>query len=574
MPKKYTLMKIFLIFKIIITSSCAYFNYFYNANEFYDQAQIQILDLKEGEKFSSTIVDLLDKTIQRCNIVIDQYPDSKFIHPALSLKSKALFYKKDYVLSRSTLEKLSSYPINELLKIESKLWVFKCNWYIENNKSVIDSLNIIIKNSYSFNNKEQKLIISTAYLTLANIYEEINMIDSSLFYLNQRSLIAKDRSSRMKASYLIAEKAYKEKKYKIALENFKKTANFHPSIKINKYSNLMVIRIYRELEMWNEASLMIELLINDEKFESIKPELLLELANLNLYKNKLNESIEVFQQITENYPKTIASAEAYFKIANFSLDVEKNYSKAKKLYDNVELDYPESIFVSTSKSRVNEINLVESYFDSIKISKENLIEDSTNYDIIEKITYYYYNIAEIEAFRFNHIKEGISYFNLIVNQYPTSSSSPKSLFSLFYLYEKNSQFDLAKSIQTTLLKEYPDSDYSRFISNSIGLNVKDLAGEKMTQAELLINKNPDNSISIYKNILNDFPNTSYASSISLAIAYIYDYNLNDFDSAYSEYKSLIKKHPSSDQAIFASKRLIIMDKAYEFLSDSLSIKNE
>ena len=40
----------------------------------------------------------------------------------------------------------------------------------------------------------------------------------------------------MKASYLIAEKAYNEKKYDIALENFKKTANFHPSIKINKYS--------------------------------------------------------------------------------------------------------------------------------------------------------------------------------------------------------------------------------------------------------------------------------------------------------------------------------------------------
>ena len=163
MTKKYTLIKTFLIFKIILISSCAYFNYFYNANEFYEEAQIQILDLKEGEKFSPLIIDLLDKTIQRCNIVIDQYSDSKFIQPALLLKAKALFYKKDYVLSRSTLEKLSLYPIHESLKIESKLWVYKCDWYIKNTKSIIDSINVVIKNPKLLSNKEKKLIISTAY---------------------------------------------------------------------------------------------------------------------------------------------------------------------------------------------------------------------------------------------------------------------------------------------------------------------------------------------------------------------------------------------------------------------------
>ena len=94
----------------------------------------------------------------------------------------------------------------------------------------------------------------------------------------------------------------------------------------------MVIRILRELKKWDEAAVIIESLVNNEKFESINAELLLELSNLLLTQNKLNESIDVFQQITEKYPKTIFSAEAYFNIGNYSLDIEKNYSKAKKMY--------------------------------------------------------------------------------------------------------------------------------------------------------------------------------------------------------------------------------------------------
>ena len=55
---------------LIFSSGCAYFNYFYNANQFFDQAQSEILDLKDGEDFSPTIINLFNQTIDRCNIVI------------------------------------------------------------------------------------------------------------------------------------------------------------------------------------------------------------------------------------------------------------------------------------------------------------------------------------------------------------------------------------------------------------------------------------------------------------------------------------------------------------------------
>ncbi len=560
---------------LLFSSGCAYFNYFYNANAFYDQAQSQILDLKDGEDFSPSIIDLFNKTIERCNIVIDNYPDSRFVSPALFLKAKAHFFKKDYVLSKSSLENLSSFDLNDFQIMESELWKHRSNWYILNEKKTFSEIKKIINKSKSLKKNDQRLILLTSYLALAQMYEEIDMIDSSLYFLNQRSLISKDRSSRMKESYLIAEKAYNKKKYDIALENFKKTSNFHPSIKINEYSNLMVIRILRELNKLDEATFKIESLINDEKFNSIKPELLLELANLLLTQSKLDESNDVFQQITENYPNTIFSAESYFKIGNHALDIEKNYSKSKKMYENVELEFPSSIYVSTSRSRIKEINLIELYQDSIKTYKESVSKDSIvvkNF-LEEKISFFYYSIAEIESFRFNHIDKGINYFNIIVNEYPNSSYSPKSLFSLYFLYEKKLNDKLKMDARNKLLKNYSDTDYSRFLSNSIGIDIKDLAAERMLNAENLINQNPSEAIILYKSILEEFPKTSYSSSIILSIAHIYDFILNDFHSAYSYYKLVRENDPLSDQALYASKRLIVMDKAYNMLPDSLLIKD-
>jgi len=59
----------------------------------------------------------------------------------------------------------------------------------------------------------------------------------------------------------------------------------------------------------------------------------------------------------------------------------------------------------------------------------------------------------------------------------------------------------------------------------------------------------------------------------LSIAHIYDFILNDFHSAYSYYKLVKENDPLSDQAIYASKRLNIMDKADNMLPDSISQEN-
>ncbi len=62
---------------IALFSGCAYFNTFYNATQFFRQAEQDIVTTTETELTDNT-TELLNKTVARCNIVLSEYPESKF----------------------------------------------------------------------------------------------------------------------------------------------------------------------------------------------------------------------------------------------------------------------------------------------------------------------------------------------------------------------------------------------------------------------------------------------------------------------------------------------------------------
>ena len=70
---------------------CAYFNTFYNASQFYREAELDISAVNE-DGLSESAIDLLNKTIIRCNTVISDHPESRFVDDAILLRSKAQYH--------------------------------------------------------------------------------------------------------------------------------------------------------------------------------------------------------------------------------------------------------------------------------------------------------------------------------------------------------------------------------------------------------------------------------------------------------------------------------------------------
>ena len=118
-----------LIIKILpfILFSCVYYNTFYNAEVNYKKAK-QIIEQtpqqdSENDKIPAQAKKLLGQAIENSNIVIDSYPESKYVDDAYFIIGKASFLRKELFNAEKHLKKIIDlYPNSEYYE-DSKIWL-------------------------------------------------------------------------------------------------------------------------------------------------------------------------------------------------------------------------------------------------------------------------------------------------------------------------------------------------------------------------------------------------------------------------------------------------------------------
>ena len=606
------MVKIFTLMFAMLVWGCAYFNTFYNATQFFEEAEQEIVTASNSEQLSKKSEELLQKTIVRCNLVIAKYPESRFHDDALLLRAKALYYQGEFQLSKRSLERLNSeFPESPLLK-EARLWTIRCQWKNESSRvSLEETLYFIseLENDDRFGRIQS--LRSLAHTIASEIYQFYGEIDSALTQLEQSAKYAANRLDRMNAHYTIAERAYEEDRLNIALENYRKVISSHPNPKRVEISHLQIVRIYRETKMWAEASEEIEELTTNEKFSGIKADLSLELAKLYEMQGKDDEARKRYEVITEDFPKTAASAESYFALGTAALDEEQDYPLSRKYFDNVEREFRESTYVPSARVRVQEIDDLLSVTEAIKKVElslfgdgeikeetekiaisvdrpfnvdlessvkqdeeiENIANDSQD-DIIDTTKLYQelsqllYSAGELQAFRFGDTKEGMEYFDKIVNDLPSTNRSAQALYSLSYLYDITGDSVRASDLRDRLMKDYSESEYAMEIARSQSMILADAPAELMAQSEALADGDPEKAIELYESVLKKYPNTRYTPVVLLSMAHIYDRSLNDLVHALEVYERIASDYDKSEQAIFAVGRIALLNKIKESIADT------
>lgn len=603
--------RIFLVFALAVWG-CAYFNTFYNATQYFEEAEQEIVATSKEEQLSKKSEELLDKTIARCNLVVANYPESRFRDDALLLRAKAQYYKGEFQSSRGSLERLNlDFPESPLLN-EARLWTIRCKWKIESSQSSLEeTLNFISELEEDVRLSQIKSLRSIAHTTASEIYQAYGEVDSTLAHLVRAAESASNRLDRMNAHYVIAERAYEEGRLNVALENYRKVISAHPIPKRVEASHLQIVRIYREMEMWSEASKEIEELTTNEKFSGIRADLNLELAKLYEMQGRDDEARKRYESITEDFPKTAASAESYFALGTATLYDEKEYGQARKYFDNVEREFRESTFAPSARVRVQEIDdlllvteaieqLETTLFgDQVKkeeadekaitedpllqpnsksvvkreektenFTEESYIEISDTTQLYQELSQRLYSAGELKAFRFGDKVQGMKYFERIVNVLPPTNSTAQALYSLSYLYDVTGDSVQASHLRDQLINEYPDSEYAMEVALSQSLTLRDAPAELMVQGEKVTDRDPKKAIELYESVLAQYPNTRYAPVILLTIAHIYDRSLNDLDRALEVYQQITSVYGKSEQAQFAGGRIALLNKFKESIADT------
>tara|TARA_A100000164_G_C21944913_1_gene793311 strand:+ start:23508 stop:25265 length:1758 start_codon:yes stop_codon:yes gene_type:complete len=561
-----------IVANIVNFSSCAYFNTFYNAKQYFADAEKIRLE-KEGDIVPVAAIDKYTKTIQKCKKSLEEYPDSKWKIETYLLMGKATFYKNDFDTALDYL-KIVLNQGNESQIIEGQYWQALCKWRKGSSKTATDELNRLI----SLGAKDR--IKAKCHLSLSDIALEESKTELALAHLEDGAKITKDRIQRGVIYAKLAELAYQKENYDVAFSAYSQVISNSLAKEKIEHAHLQILKIHRINQKYRSASKKIKSMLSDDKFKNISGNLEIELSKLYIQQGDINEAITRLETITNDRRKSLISAEAFYILGDLHLTKRWDPNKAKEYFTQVVKEFSKSPFKAKSISKTNSISsylktkdeltsinettrsdsLVSSGLiinDSLTISNKDSVSNLDRAEII-------YKLADLEFFTFNRFDQGVSLFNQVIDEHENSSYRPKSLFTLSLIHRNLKDTLRSKRLENMLIKEYPKSDFAAYLNSDLN-ELKGPEFRTFKEAENIWDTNPNSSIDSLRKIISTYPKTELSIYAAYFLGFKYDESA-EIDSAIKYYSWIQSNHPESEQARELYNRLISLKEILTFIS--------
>jgi len=568
MPKNhiYTLARKWIPVAGLIFITCAnfkaYFNTFYNAEEFFEKAE-KIRLQNRGEKIPQSAINDYEKVIEKSRLVLDEYPEFKLRKKAFILIAQSHFYRGELRETVGALGEMKD-EFGDKVYIEVEFWTSLVKWKQNKPQPAINGLNELI--NYGLNvDMEAK-----AYLTIAEIFLEQKMHTEAMDNLEKSAERIQDQNEKGQIYYRIAELSFDAKSYDRALSAYQEVIKNSQSKKQIQEGNLTTVQIYRLKGNLDLAASSIKNMLLDENYKSIYADLELELAKLYDQQNMISESRNRLESIVQDYPKTTVSAEAYYMLGNYSIEQDWDMEDALKQYSSVVKENKQSLYARPAQVRIKEINTyqqskldLESW--SLRIAESDTIADFYFTEDEQKdLAQILYSIIELEAFHFDRSDTGLVYLDLLIQYAYQSKIFPKALYAKSVILEDKGELSLSKLLKQRIVNEFPKTDFALAIINTdksykIMTSTSD---EKLLTAERKWNDNPALAMDGYREIVIE--DTVSESSVKAAyfLAYQYDHYFVQPDSALKYYEWILKHHSDSYQAEPSGKRAAFLNSVF------------
>ena len=557
----------------LLLSSCAYFNTFYNAERYFKQADLIRLE-KSDKAIPLRAMDNYGKTIQKCKVVISEYPESKFVNEAILLMAKAQFYRTEYDNAISNL-KLIFEKGNTDQVAEAKYWSAACKWKKGKTQTAIEELQLIIKKS------QKNKLIAQSHLSLADIFSEMNQNKEFLFHLEAGASAIKDRGKKGVVYNQLAEIAFNNENYSVAESAYKEVIKNSLTKEKIENAQLQILKISRILGDHKSVERKIKTMLIDEKFKNIKGSLEIELAQLYMDQNDIDNSVVRLESIVNDYPRTETSAEAYYLLGTVYLSEYWDPVIAKEKFNLVKKEFSRSEFGPFCDTK---IKAIDKYVDALALLKkydvklDTLINDSLIIDSSKVVDFQskksihelLYLLGDIETFSFDRVDSGIVYFERILEQDLSSQYYPKALFTLSMIYTELADSSKLEYYSSILKTKYPGSGYTSYLFDSDNIDSSPRAIEKLyLNAEKMWAKNPELSLKQFKKVIQADSLSELSLSAAYFLGYQYDHKFAEIDSATKYYNWISSRHPNSEQNNVAKMRVrVIQDVIASSKNDS------
>lgn len=605
-----------------IENFSTYFNTYFNASENFDAAyddyatrvlanyNVNPDSIFARPQLSQESKDKFNIAIEKASKVIQYHKSSQYMDRSVLLIGKSYFYLGDYLKAeRKFSEFISKLKASPYLD-EALLYLARTQLRLDNEKPALERFNDLIKNS------GERTVISESYQSLAEYY--LNKKDYENAIKNFKKAIEFSGDSEFKAQmqFLIASVTARSNQ-KLAAKEFDKVLDFDASYDLEYLARYNRAKSLVASGDFNHADDLLEDM--QIKYKDVPASLgqVSYLRGVYFDEKKDNKlSVKQYYEVIQNFPSTIPSADASFKLAQY-YESKNNFFNALLYYrfsteqsgagtyyreamskantfkryfelrgiitgETVNTEYNEEFKKKTTKDydklgdpSKNPIKGLDngksggnygfSFKDSVVSGEDSTFTIvDTSHTKEKQISEAKFELAELFLYDLNRADSSEIYLKEALNESYDYDFSAKVLFALSALYRKLEMNAKSEEVLNTIVKDYPLSAVANSSRRLLNMQIVDefhgdASDSLYSSAEnKFVNKDYTSALEDFRSLINTYPASVHLDKAYFGAGWIYENVVYNNDSAYFYYSSLVKGSPNSEAAA------IVMQKVEEY----------
>ncbi|RKX19008.1 MAG: hypothetical protein DRP26_04190 [Candidatus Zixiibacteriota bacterium] len=555
-----------ILLLVVLSFSCVYYNLFYNAKQNFklaeeNQRRSQINSRQQRSSMlagsilfqepsaSMTERNLYKTAIDKANRVVVFHPESKYVDDALWIIGKSRYNMTEYITADKRFREL-------VIKYPDSKYVDDAYYYIGMSQFWLRSYDLALE-AFSKVMKMRKSPYKddAAYMIALMDFLQENYNSAITSFTDFLKSYPKSDSAAL-VQYCIGASYDSLGEYNMALMAYKNVTRYKPSHDLYFIARYAAGSAAFEADSVEMGLVIFRDLAKQERYFEQSSMIKLKIAEGLDLSGKYEEAINEYLRVIEQFPKTMESAEAYYRLGLIYRDDLYDLEKAKECFNNVAQEKRDSPFRNLALAHSAQISKLEMY--KSKLGKTPETTDSGNVDSTGKLdslaisdTTGHQPLDSVPPPDTSSI-EGIPVHSVF-------SNLPESLVAGGLTFSDN----LAGIIEPTLDSSSQVSVDTVVISDS-SLSDADsgFAGDTVFAEEVIVDTSAQTATKDTSSLVENI-------ETMFLLAELYYQDLNQPDSALSEYLLLADTYPESP---YASKALLASACIYEQRKDSLKAR--
>ncbi len=563
-----------LILMLLVSSGCVYFNTFYNAEQsFKDALKIIEESPDSDEELPSNAKIKLGKAIEKSQLVIEKYPESKYVDDAIYIIGKASFLRNEIGTAERYFTRLiHNYPQSPFAS-ECEIWLAYTHFRLGNADSARIEIETIMQEEHR-KRSDQYLM----NLVMGEIELDQDSLQAAFRYYEKAAQLAESDGRKASIYNKLVKLAEENGDQVTAIPFLEQVEIYATTPKIKEEAKLKWLRYNRKAGNYDLVATEIETMLASDEYESIRLQLELQQAKVSMDRLDFNGARTELEEIVDDpgNKRKAETAEAAFHLGRLFLIQDFDLDNAVVFFDSVARISSRSPFKSRATDLANKIeryeNLDAEFYKSAKKYKEELLNPpSEQPDSLETVVEPDTTVAEADSvqtekkdpeasqdagilplepaeeklgapdsllfiiselllFEFEQTSKALDRYGLLVTDYPESRFTPQSLY---ILSEYSGDGKWVKQLE----EQFPESIYLKRNSGDLEEDTDPLDAVRDEAWRLL--HQPDSALTAFERIAgeHDDPVSGYAA------AFIRDEYLYQPEEAILAYQAFVEKYP-------------------------------